>query len=96
MQNVPELTVFDVVAAWCQGSTAVLPLEQQQHHVGEPACGVEGAAAEARTAPSDSSTAIARCEDEVLEALQLVRFAYLSEAEQQVRSMLAQYACAAQ
>jgi hypothetical protein len=99
VQDVSELAVFNAVAAWCMAGTAlpaavnpvvssgkqqqdpqqVVQSQQQQQQIGAPQEQQQSAAAHAAV-----DAACCRAEEEVLEVLQLVRFALMTDAERQV------------
>lgn len=122
MQDVPELAVFQAVAAWCQaGRLSAVPGDavstgQQQPEQALLPTGTQDAPAQApnehwsepdgqqqqqqqlwgQQGPGHAAGCSSRSPDEVLEVLQLVRFALMSDDERQVRgqsSCLAHHTC---
>lgn len=99
VQDVSELAVFNAVAAWCTAGSAMpaagnptfssgqqqdLQLsqsaQQPQQQIGPPQEQQQLAVTHGAT-----DAACCRGDDEVLEVLQLVRFALMTDAERQVR-----------
>lgn len=114
VQGVPELRVFQAVAAWCeygsrrpedqqqqqealqqvqQQPSLPSPQQQEQQHAPaaaalppDPAAQPCAAGKQQAQPPHAAGTFdVGRTPAEVHEALQLVRFAFMSDAEQQVR-----------